>query len=157
MNRSMIGWLWVGGQALLLGALILIPGRNDWTLPAWLAAVAGVIFFGGLALVAVAALGLGSALTPTPVPTRSGSLTTTGLYRYVRHPIYTGVLAVVAGMTMRSGSWIHLGIALATLIFFDRKSAWEEAQLRDRYPGYAAYAATTPKFMFRPRRPTNGS
>lgn len=147
MSRSTVGWLWVAGQAVLLGLLILLPGGDGWGRPRWLLAVAGVLFFGGLALVAVAALRLGAGLTPTPVPTQAGQLTTSGLYRFVRHPIYTGVLLTAAGMVMRSGSWLQLGVGVALLVFFDRKAAWEEQQLRDRYPGYADYAAKTPKFF----------
>ncbi len=152
MSRSTIGWIWVGGQAVLLGALIILPGRDDWATPGWLVGIAGLAFFGGLAIVGLAALGLGTSLTPTPVPTQNGSLKTGGFYRYVRHPIYTGVLAVVAGMTLRSGSWIHLALAAITIVFFDRKAAWEEAQLTERFPDYPAYAATTPKFVPQPWR-----
>ena len=152
MSRATIGWLWVGGQAVLLGALVLLPGSDDWPTPNWLQGIAAVLFFGGLALIAVAALGLGTALTPTPVPNKGAKLTTGGFYRYVRHPIYTGVLAVVVGMTLRSGSWIHLLVAIITVGFFDRKAAWEERQLAERYPNYADYAAATPKFVPQPWR-----
>ncbi len=157
MSRSTIGWLWVAGQAILLGALILLPSRDDWPTPGWLETIASIVFFAGLATIGLAALRLGTALTPTPVPNQRGTLSTTGFYRYVRHPIYTGVLAVVAGMTLRSGSWIHLAIAAATVVFFDRKATWEEQQLTERFPDYPAYAATTPKFVPRPWPSTSRS
>lgn len=152
MNRSVVGWLWVAAQAVLLLAIVALPGRSDWPTPAAVELVAQILFFGGLVLVIVAALGLGRALTPTPVPVSYGSLTTGGLYRFVRHPIYTGVLAVVAGMTLRSGSVVHLAVAAAALVFFDRKAAWEEQQLARTYPDYDRYAASTPKFIPRPWR-----
>lgn len=152
MNHRMIGWLWVAGQAVLLGALILLPGRDDWATPAVLLAIANILFFSGLGIIAIGALGLGAAITPTPVPAGRGSLITSGFYRHVRHPIYTGVLAVVSGMTLRSGSWFHLVIAVATVFFFDRKSAWEENKLAEHYPGYQQYAAVTPKFVPQPWR-----
>lgn len=147
MNRDAVGWAWVAGQAVLLGALIFLPGGDAWSRPDVLRLVANVLFFGGLALIAVAALRLGGALTPTPVPTATGELTTSGLYRFVRHPIYSGVLLVVAGITLRSGNWLHVAIAALTIVFFDRKAAWEEQQLAQHYPGYADYAARTPKFV----------
>lgn len=147
MSRSTIGWIWVLGQAVLLGALILLPGRADWPTPGWLETIAAVLFFGGLAIIVIAALGLGSSLTPTPVPTQHGTLSTNGLYQYVRHPIYSGVLITVAGMTLRSGSWIQLAVAVLTLLFFDRKARWEERQLAERYRNYADYSATTPRFV----------
>jgi protein-S-isoprenylcysteine O-methyltransferase Ste14 len=34
-----------------------------------------------------------------------------------------------------------------TVVFFDRKARWEEAQLRERYPDYAEYASRTPRFV----------
>ncbi len=147
MSRARTGWLWVAAQVLFLGTLIIVPARSDWPTPGWLLAVASIAFFGGLALIGVAALGLGTSLTPTPVPTSSSSLKTGGLYRFVRHPIYTGVLIVIVAMTLRSGSWIHLAIAVATVVFFDRKAAWEEQQLIERFAGYPEYAARTPKFV----------
>ena len=147
MDRATVGWLWVAAQVVLLGALIFWPASNDWPTPGWLLAIASILFFAGLGLIAVAALGLGTSLTPTPVPTARGSLQTGGLYRFVRHPIYTGVLIVVVAMTLRSGSWIHLTIAVITVIFFDRKAAWEEQQLIERFADYPTYVQRTPKFV----------
>lgn len=147
MSRTTVGWLWVAGQAVLLGVLILLPGSDAWPRPTIITSVASLLFFGGLALIAVAALRLGRALTPTPVPTPAGDLITRGLYRFMRHPIYTGVLLTVTGITLRSGSWPHAVVAIVTFVFFDRKAAWEEARLAERFPGYDAYAAITPKFL----------
>jgi len=152
MNTGVIGWVWVAGQAVLLGALILLPGGESWSTPLIVRAIANVLFFGGVLLAVIAGTRLGSALTPTPVPTKAGSLATTGLYRYVRHPIYSGVLMIVAGMTLRSGNWMHVVVALATVLFFDRKAAWEEQQLKLRYPTYETYATATPRFFPLPGR-----
>ncbi len=150
MSRRTLGWIWVGAQAGILIALVVLPRRSDWPTPGWLTTVAAVLFFAGLGLIAIAALGLGSALTPTPVPNQRASLRTSGLYAWVRHPIYTGVLSVVIGMVARSGSWLSLAVGIGAVVFFDRKAAWEEDQLRDAYPDYPAYAAQTPKFVPRP-------
>jgi protein-S-isoprenylcysteine O-methyltransferase Ste14 len=110
-----------------------------------------VLIVGGLAGIGVASLRLGSALTATPVPTERGSLTTGGLYRYVRHPIYTAVLGIVIGLVIRSGSVPSLAVGLATVGFFNVKARWEERRLAVAYPDYAAYAARTPRFIPHPR------
>ena len=105
----------------------------------------------------MASLSLGRSLTPTPVPVNYGALKTGGLYRFVRHPIYTGVLAIVVGLTLRSGSWISLVVAAVTVVFFTVKARWEEGQLMERYSGYAVYAAQTPRYVPGwPRRSANG-
>jgi protein-S-isoprenylcysteine O-methyltransferase Ste14 len=140
------------GQVVLLVALVVLPGRDDWPTPEWLRLVAQLVFVAGIVVLVVASLRLGRALTPTPVPTASGELQTGGLYRYVRHPIYSGVLLIVVGITLRSGSVLTLAVAVVTVVFFDRKARWEEERLAERYPGYAAYAAHTPRFVPRPRR-----
>lgn len=150
MSRSATGWIFVAMQAVLLIGLVLLPGRDDWPTPGWLTALGFGAIAAGLVLVGVAALGLGTALTPTPVPRESGQLATDGLYRYMRHPIYTGVLLIVIGLTVRSGSWITLVVAAITFVFFNTKAAWEEARLTERYSEYPAYAAATPRFMPRP-------
>ena len=152
MSRTTIGWIWVAGQAVLLGALILIPGGDDWATPGWLELVAGIAFFGGLAIVGIASLRLGRSLTPTPVPATGGALATGGLYRWVRHPIYTGVILIVVAIAMRSGSLWTVAVAVVTLLFFNAKAGWEERRLADRYPDYPAYAAITPRFVPLPWR-----
>jgi protein-S-isoprenylcysteine O-methyltransferase Ste14 len=155
-NRHLVGWSWVALQAILLVLLVLLPRRSDWPTPSWLVTAGFGLIVVGLGVIAAAALGLGRSLTPTPVPVGYGKLTTTGLYRLVRHPIYSGVLAIVVGLGIRSGSVISGAVAVATVIFFNRKAAWEEARLAEHYPEYPAYAAVTPRFIPRPRRSAGG-
>ncbi len=105
------------------------------------------MFLGGLAFFAIATLNLGASFTPTPVPVSSGRLKTTGLYSLMRHPIYTGVFITISGVAVASGSMTQVIMTLATFVFFDRKAAWEEQQLRETYSGYADYASRTAKFF----------
>lgn len=147
MGKDATGWAWVAGQAVLILALILIPAGDAWPTGGAVRLLGNVLFFGGFIFMGIAALRLGTSLTPTPVPLKSGSLKTTGLYQFMRHPIYTGVLVVVLGMTVPSGSFTQLAVAALTFVFFDRKAAWEEIQLRETYPDYASYADKTAKFF----------
>ncbi len=152
MSPRTTGWLFVVAQAVLLGALILLPSGRDWTVPGWLRGVGFALVLSGLLLIAAAALRLGGALTPTPVPKDDGSLATGGLYRFMRHPIYSGVLMVVIGLMARSGSWLTITVGIVTMLFFNQKARWEEARLMERYADYAAYAAVTPRFVPNPAR-----
>ncbi len=145
--HQLIGWLFVGAQAVLLVGLVALPGGDVWPTPTWLRWAGQAMVAAGLALGAVAALRLGSSLTPTPVPRAAGSLTTGGLYRVVRHPIYSAVLVIVVGLVVGSGSVWRLAVGAATVAFFNAKAAWEERRLSERYPDYAAYAARTPRFV----------
>ncbi len=152
MSKQITGWIFVAVQAVILIALIIGPARNDWPTPDVVRLVGMAFIVAGIGIGIVATLSLGTALTPTPVPTERGTLTTEGLYRFVRHPIYTGVLAIVVGLTIRSGSVLSLIIAVLAVAFFNAKAAWEEQRLVETYPGYEAYAARTPRFVPRPGR-----
>lgn len=152
MNKQQIGWLFVGVQLVLLVSLVALPTGEDWSTTSWITALGWGIAGLGAALVVIASLRLGSSLTPTPVPNEHGELTTQGLYRLVRHPIYSGVLAIVLGIVIRSGSLWSVALGLVTASFFLVKARWEEQQLTEHYPDYAAYAARTPRFIPMPWR-----
>jgi protein-S-isoprenylcysteine O-methyltransferase Ste14 len=150
--RSAVAVAVVMAQATLLVVFFVMPGGRDWPVPRWLAVIASGIEVLGTALLLVAAVNLGRSLTPLPTPAARATLKTDGLYRFVRHPIYTAVLTLVFGATVRSGSAVKLGLAAALLGLFTGKAHWEEAMLRRRYAGYDDYAARTPRFLPRPRR-----
>ncbi len=144
------GWAFVAVQFILLAALVALPPGDDWARPAWLQAAALLLLVAGVGLVLVSALGLGPALTATPVPTQRGALVTSGLFQYVRHPIYSGVILAVVATAIRSGNLITAVLAVVLIAFFWVKSSWEETKLRENYPDYEAYAATTGRFFPRP-------
>ncbi|MEM7324275.1 MAG: isoprenylcysteine carboxylmethyltransferase family protein [Actinomycetota bacterium] len=153
-SQATIGWAFVAVQAVLLITLVVLPTGDRWPTPAPVIVFGGMLIGLGLAGMAMAALRLGSSLTPTPVPTDGGMMVTSGLYRFVRHPIYTAVLLIVVGLVIRSASLLTLVVGLATVWFFSTKARWEERRLAERYPDYPTYAAVTPRFVPRFRRPT---
>lgn len=152
MSDRATGWLFVAVQAILLVALVLLPGADHWPRPDWLRTAAAIVLITGGVLIGVSALGLGRSLTATPVPVTGGELRTSGLYRFARHPIYSGVLAVVVAIAIRSGSFVVAILAAVTVGFFTIKARWEEDKLTVRYPDYARYAARTPRFVPHPGR-----
>ena len=70
--------------------------------------------------------------TPAPIaPTRK--LVVTGLYRYVRNPIYVGVAAVIFGQALLFGDWRLLWYAALLWLFFHVfVLVYEEPTLKDR-------------------------
>ncbi len=151
--RRMTGWGFVAIQAAILLGLVLLPRGEQWSTPGWLNGLSLVVSGAGIVLAAAAALGLGRSLTPTPVPRETGELNTSGLYAFVRHPIYSGVLLIVLGIAMRSGSLFTIQLAVIAVAFFNVKARWEEGELTKTYSGYEEYARQTPRFIPRlPRR-----
>jgi len=57
------------------------------------------------------------------------------------------VMALTLGGAVPSGNPIRLACAVGLVILFMLKARWEEARLREQYPGYADYAAGVPRFV----------
>ncbi len=138
----------------LLFALILMGPQNAPGMPAWPDALAmasppagiALIVF-GVAVVSVAFYHLGENLTPLPKPRDAGTLVTTGLYRFVRHPIYFGVIVMALGWVLCVQGLLTLLYAAALVVFFDIKSRREEQWLRERFPEYADYQRRVRKLV----------
>lgn len=106
----------------------------------------------GMALVvvggAVAASGLlelqrAAALTPLPYPRPESRLVESGAYRFVRHPIYGGLILATVGWAVLRASPLAFVAALALAIVFDLKRRREETWLLAQHPGYRAYQGRT--------------
>ena len=73
-------------------------------------------------------------------PERGQTVISTGPYRYVRHPMYAGVIPFIVGTTLLLGSWYGLlGLILVAGIAF--RAVREERVLRLELPGYETYMA----------------
>lgn len=85
---------------------------------------------------------------PAPVP--NGQLQTNGMYEYVRHPIYSGLILASTGFSVATGSPARLAITLAMTAFLLKKIEVEETYLEDAYEAYQDYAEMVP-FKIIPR------
>ena len=139
--------LLVAAQFGLLGLLVLTPGRSDWETPRVLVVGCGALVVIGLVIVVVAGTSLGRGLTATPLPNAHARLRTGGLYRFVRHPIYTGLLLAATAFTVASGNLYRVLLLVLLVLLLTAKARWEEVRLSRRFEGYAAYAARTPRFV----------
>jgi len=139
--------LLVLGQFTLLGLIVLLPARDDWPVPDQVRRAAHVVALAALALMVVAATSLGRGLTAQPLPNAHAQLRTGGLYRWVRHPIYTGLLLFALTEAAASGSVFKAVAAVILVALITVKARWEEGWLRQRFDGYEEYARRTPRFV----------
>lgn len=142
------GGLWVAGQAVLM--LGVLAGAVLWPFT-WTCKPA--TWLGLLLLVAggvcgwLGASALGSNLTPFPQPGSSATLVQSGIYRHIRHPLYSAVFFGCAGFALVFASWPALVFALSLGPFFDAKSRIEETALIKRFSGYREYRKRTRRFV----------
>ena len=63
----------------------------------------------------------------------------TGPYAWVRHPMYVGVLIMIAGIPLALGSWWGLAIIALEIPVLIWRILDEEQMLRKELPGYTEY------------------
>ena len=104
----------------------------------------GILLAGLLLLFASsAALRNSRSFSALPRPIDSGSLVVAGPYRFVRHPIYCGLILAGIGSALIRESLLVGVLTLVLSVVLDLKRRREEAWLLKRYPDYAAYRART--------------
>ncbi|MBK6830074.1 MAG: isoprenylcysteine carboxylmethyltransferase family protein [Flavobacteriales bacterium] len=115
------------------GSIAVLLFGGGWQLPwwAWVLFVLGLLVFAW----AVASLG-GNNFTILPDPRRANTLSQRGIYRWLRHPMYTAVLLCGVAVSFGAPSmarWIALGVCAVVLVI---KVYYEEALLTARHPDY---------------------
>jgi protein-S-isoprenylcysteine O-methyltransferase Ste14 len=147
MSDRARGWFLVAAQFLLLALIVLAPGQKLWTSSTWALGLELILLFLGIAILVLAFTHLGPALTANPVPRAEAPLQTSGIYSYLRHPIYTGVLAVGLGIAVYRASVMSL-IAFGSLVLLlNFKARWEEVFLRTKHSEYLTYMEQVPRFL----------
>jgi protein-S-isoprenylcysteine O-methyltransferase Ste14 len=137
------GEWYVVAQALLFVLVALGPRRvGDPLVWPWARAATGagvLLMVAGAGLLLAALFKLGRNLTPLPYPKQGGALVQTGPYRVVRHPIYSGGLALAFGWAFCVHGELTLAYAVALFVLFDVKSRREERWLVAKFPDYRNY------------------
>jgi protein-S-isoprenylcysteine O-methyltransferase Ste14 len=132
---------------VLLVVLVLIrvgvfKGHSTATDP-WLGAIGLTIFLLGLCLAVWARLYLGRNWGMPMTQKERPELVTTGPYRHIRHPIYTGILLGMIGTTIALSPYWLVGV-IATGAYFVYSAFAEERFMASHFPDtYPAYKRST--------------
>ena len=117
-----IGYLLVSGDA--------IP--KHWIL--WILQLFAV----SIGLWAVAIMST-SKFNVSPEVRDDASLISTGIYRFIRHPMYTSVLLIGLGLLINDFSWFRAGVYVLLFIVLVTKLFYEESMLIAHFPQYRNY------------------
>lgn len=116
----------------------LMAQSFPWPIGTWMLLALGF----AVALSAVPALG--DSLTADPIPNERG-LKTGGVYRWIRHPMYLGLLFMGLGTPLANPSaWWPLALLTGALA---GKIVLEERHLASAYPDFADYARRTKRLI----------
>ena len=121
---------------------VVLTGAGLRALPALLFLGAGMLIY-FLCVWSFAVTGRG---TPAPIDAPK-TLVVAGLYRYVRNPMYLGVLSVVAGWAILTAAPVLVLYLMALAGAFHLfVIGYEEPTLRRRFgPAYEAYCRAVPR------------
>ena len=140
-------WMYVILQFILFGVYLIEIDLITISLPEWFKL--GVLTFSvlGIIIIVLSFYQLGSNLSPFPSPVKNADLITTGIFKYLRHPIYTGILLILFSVAIYNTSEYKLIICILLLILFQFKSKYEESRLIANFENYKDYMKDTGKFI----------
>ena len=131
-------------QFVLLGLIFGFPVFPAFAFPAsW---IGSILKYLGFVLLVVAGLNLGRNLTPLPKPKTDAQLVTSGVFAWMRHPIYSALMLLSFGTALERGDLLTLILSVGLTVLLEFKSRREEAWLLEQFPGYAAYRERVKKF-----------
>ncbi len=145
-TRNAYDYLYVALQIALFVCYILPFEFMRLHFPAWFRIMSLLVSGIGLAVVIFAILQLNTNLTPFPSPKKNSYLVQSGLYRYIRHPIYTGIILLLLGYALYIESLYRLTILILLWILFYFKTVYEEKALIQKFPDYKEYKVKTGQF-----------
>jgi protein-S-isoprenylcysteine O-methyltransferase Ste14 len=149
MTDKTKGRNFVSGQFVLLALIVFWPEqKGGWGLLDAPVTFVGVVLTAiGIAILLLSIVGLGRSLTASPVPKEDAVLVSRGFYKFMRHPIYTGLMSFALGIGLDAGPAPQMlfVIGLFALLYF--KARWEETLLLAKFPEYKSYMSKTGMFL----------
>lgn len=114
--------------------------------------MAVVVGLSGFAVVAAALIvyhraNRDSTINIVPTPHERARLVTTGIYAFIRHPIYLGVVLVTAGILIWYATLPIAILWVLIVVFLQIKSRYEESLLLERYDAYEEYRQRTGRIL----------
>jgi len=158
LDRSKEGWPILIGIRLLglvtmlsATAWLWVPAffaRASWPVPLWARWIGVGVFTCGVAWLLWMFQTLGRNLTDTVVVRKDAHFVNGGPYRYVRNPMYTGVLVVGVAFGVALGAWLIPVSATLLFLLLAVRTRREEKYLVERFGAeYREYMGRVGRFF----------
>lgn len=139
--------LFVLAQFGLLGVLVLLPADPDVSAPAWFRPLSISLMVLAILILFLAAIALRPALTASPIPRESAPLISTGIYQYLRHPMYSAVITIGAAIMLGNPTLLTMIIWVALIIVLLNKAHYEDQLLLAKHPEAKTYQQQVGAFL----------
>ncbi|MCA9160078.1 MAG: isoprenylcysteine carboxylmethyltransferase family protein [Planctomycetales bacterium] len=134
-------------QFVLAGALVLSTPWRAWPSPLVGSIAIQLLWIGsGLALWAWFTMG-SLYLKIMPHPHQEARLLRHGPYRWIRHPMYAGLLLATLGCCLWGGSLLPVAFWLGLVAVLACKTGIEEALLAEKFAEYEQYRQSSGRFF----------
>ena len=144
-NTALIG-------ATVLCAVVVLASRGYWStlefdIP-WVHGLGLAVLVVSTVLALWARIALGTAWSIAPEAGGGRRLRTSGPYAVTRHPIYTGLLGMILGSALLTGSGQVMVLVPVALALFSVKIHFEERLMTATFPDeYAQYRRRVPQLV----------
>jgi len=133
--------------ALWLGFVALLPDRAlyavDWPWRAGMHALQALGLW--IVLASLAPIDVPAFLGLRPFPDSLEPFVERGIYKRLRHPMYTGIMLMMFASPLQSLDSLNLFLAIAA--YFIVGSKFEERRMLATHPEYAVYRTRVPAFV----------
>jgi len=150
-DRGSLALLWITimssiTAASFLGALYL---RTDIRGQAWMAPASLLLLVAGLAIRVTAIYTLGKAFTANVAIHAEQTVKQDGVFRYIRHPSYTGMLLIFVALGLHLHNWLSMVVVtIPPVMALLYRTHVEEAALRGAFgQQYVDYCQRTKRFV----------
>lgn len=152
-GTAMMTIIRIGGLLLWLSPFVYLinPQWMAWSklgLPEWIRWLGvGTGFLSTLGIYWLFS-SIGTGITPTSATRKEHKLVTHGIYRYIRHPLYTFGSSMFISFGMMSDSWYIAALGILTFIIMAIRTSKEEANLIEKFGDeYRDYMKRTGRFL----------
>jgi protein-S-isoprenylcysteine O-methyltransferase Ste14 len=147
-----IGFVFFLGLAVFY---MIEPPGFDWLfleLPSWIGWIGVLVCTASIFVLIWVHLTLGIQWSTTLQFKESHKLVTSGLYEYIRHPMYTSLNFFFLGFCFVSSFWLYMIFLVVMILFFNRIVEREEAMMIEQFgEEYRAYMKRTGRYLPRLR------
>ena len=96
-----------------------------------------IIFASIIMFLAIKELGIN--LSPFPKPIANGNLVTSGIYQFIRHPMYYSLILISFGVFIINLSFYYLCLTISLTLVIKFKIILEEHYLNNKFKNYLFY------------------
>jgi protein-S-isoprenylcysteine O-methyltransferase Ste14 len=147
MRSKTKDYILVGIQLLLMLMILLVTQKPEHILPSFIRYAGALFLIASFIFGSMAVIQMNRHISALPSPKSGSVLLQSGVYRFIRHPMYSALSLAGFSYGLLESDTYKLILSLLLLLFFEIKSQYEETRLIEFFQEYKDYKSRTGKFF----------